>query len=66
MFDWIGWWLAPFFITVLAWIWHFWINRENPFGFARGFLAEMLIYVVTGALALIVTLLAWLVFLLLA
>lgn len=57
----LGWWLAPLAVTIIAFAWHFllWANQPPPSGY--GAIGDGIAATASFLLALVVSLVAWLI-----
>lgn len=56
-----GWWLAPLAITLAALVWHRWVHRDDTHSFGYGGIGNAFGQLLTFSVALIVSLIAWLI-----
>lgn len=56
----LGWWLLPAAITVAAIIWQWWVHKDDRPSGDYGQIGDAMGHLVTGMVAVIVSLLAWL------
>lgn len=61
----IGWWLAPALITVAAFLRHWWMHKDDQPSYGYGKIGDAIGEALTLALAIITSLVAWLVWALL-
>jgi len=57
----LGWWLAPLAVTAAAFIWHWWVHKDEVTGTGYGAIGDALGQLLTFSAATIASLIAWLV-----
>lgn len=62
----LGWWLLPFAVTIAAFVWRYWVHKDDQPSYGYGRIGAGLGELLTLAAALIVSLVAWLIWALVA
>jgi len=57
----LGWWLVPVAVTLATLIWQWWVHKDDPPSYGYGSVGSALGQCLTLAAAIIVSLVAWLV-----